>query len=162
MSLQTGFSILGVAALKKKVQKLHNAAVTQVKREIAEGTLRIAGQAVKDIASISPGSQSQIRYGAKGASGKSGKRVALVSPAGQPPNSDTGSLARSIQIKIEDDGFKGSVGTELKYGFWLEFGTNKMAARPYLRPAFKLHEPEILRNCEDHLKKAIQKIARSK
>jgi len=49
--------------------------------------------------------------------------------AGSPPAVASGDLAASIQVSAA------RVGTNLAYGHLLEFGTLKMAARPWLRPA---------------------------
>ena len=49
---------------------------------------------------------------------------------------DTGNLQSSI--KAEHERLKVRVGTEVHYGGYVEGGTEKMAAQPYLRPA--LHE----------------------
>ena len=55
-----------------------------------------------------------------------------ASKPGQPPHRRTGTLARSITHEVSKDSAR--VGTNLKYGKFLETGTSKMAARPYLRP----------------------------
>lgn len=63
------------------------------------------------------------------------KRKVHVSNPGDPPNADTGRLMQSI--KVEKDGLAYLVGTNLKYGAWLEFGTKDMAPRPWLSVALK-------------------------
>lgn len=57
-----------------------------------------------------------------------------ASAAGQPPATDTGTLVRSIAAERGSDGVW-SVGTSIRYGKYLEFGTQQMAERPWLRPA---------------------------
>ena len=52
---------------------------------------------------------------------------------GEPPRRRTGRLARSITHEVTPTTAR--VGTNVKYGKYLETGTSKMAARPYLRPA---------------------------
>jgi hypothetical protein len=65
------------------------------------------------------------------------------SAPGEPPAKRTGTLGRSIDQETLERRrgrgreFIGRVGTNVKYGFWLELGTRKMAARPYLRPALR-------------------------
>ena len=59
-----------------------------------------------------------------------------ASSPGQAPAFDTGTLARNIQS--QRDGFLNhSVGSrqDAPHGLFLEFGTSKMAARPWLIPA---------------------------
>ncbi len=47
---------------------------------------------------------------------------------------DTGRLRASIHTEIEDE-FKATVGTDVEYGPYVEFGTVRMAAQPFLFPA---------------------------
>lgn len=59
-----------------------------------------------------------------------------------PPAVDTGRLRGSINYEIHDSGQEvyGIVGSTLKepdYAFWTEYGSTKMAPRPWLRPAMR-------------------------
>lgn len=54
-------------------------------------------------------------------------------PAGHPPGVDTGALKNSIVA--EQDGDDAIVSDGVEYGVHLEYGTVKMAARPWARPA---------------------------
>lgn len=63
------------------------------------------------------------------------------SKPGDPPHADTRQLGQSIFYVVMRDDQKAIVGTNLKKGLFLEVGTSKMRARPYLRPA--LHGAEI-------------------
>ncbi len=56
-----------------------------------------------------------------------------ASKPGEPPHRRTGMLSRSITHEVTATTAR--VGTNVKYGKFLETGTSKMAARPYLRPA---------------------------
>ncbi len=84
------------------------------------------------------------------------------SAPGFPPNVDTGVLRASISHKVNIKGgsvnaFVGSdidkirsnpkseAGTDVEYGFYLEVGTTKMEARPWLRPTLRASEKDILR-----------------
>ena len=55
-----------------------------------------------------------------------GKRVV-------PP---TGTLKRSIELAITDKGMTAEVEPHTLYGGYVELGTRKMQAQPYLKPAF--------------------------
>ncbi|KKN40051.1 hypothetical protein LCGC14_0737140 [marine sediment metagenome] len=46
---------------------------------------------------------------------------------------DTGDLLNSIDTKQE--GLEAKIGSDLHYAAYVEAGTSKMAAQPYLRPA---------------------------
>lgn len=56
-----------------------------------------------------------------------------ASAPGEAPAIDTGVLAASIQTEIS--GTEGQVFTNAEYAEFLEFGTVRMAARPYMTPA---------------------------
>ncbi len=62
---------------------------------------------------------------------------------GRPPGRDTGELAQSIGIALDEDGLGAAVGSELDYALFLEFGTRRMAARPFLFPALERIKPVI-------------------
>lgn len=61
------------------------------------------------------------------------------SAPGQPPHVDTGKLKGSLKMIVRKRGerTRANVGTDLPEGYWLEFGTSRMAARPWLLPAFE-------------------------
>lgn len=72
-----------------------------------------------------------------------GKHTASV--AGNPPNSDTGFLASNIFMVLDADKLGGAVESRADYSGFLEFGTSKMGARPYLQPALEENKPKIRR-----------------
>ena len=61
---------------------------------------------------------------------------------GNPPAPDTGNLRNSIRYEVHGEGSEvyGIVGSTQKdpdYAVFTEYGTNKMAPRPWLRPAMQ-------------------------
>lgn len=61
-------------------------------------------------------------------------RVHTASAPGQPPATDTGRLANSIEFdKVSE--LTATVGSNLIYAKYLEYGTRRMAARPFFGPA---------------------------
>lgn len=58
---------------------------------------------------------------------------------------DTGNLRASIGTEVSGDGRRGvmtvSVGPTAAYGAYVEHGTSRMAAQPYLAPATQRHVP---------------------
>jgi len=64
-----------------------------------------------------------------------------ASKPGQPPRKRTGTLGRSITHEVTASNAR--VGTNVKYGKFLEVGTSQMAARPYLRPAVNKNRKQI-------------------
>ena len=78
------------------------------------------------------------------ASATKSERRANRSAPGEIPHVQTGHLRRSIAYELvgsEDS----KVGTNVEYGRYLELGTSKMAARPYLRPGVGREHRAILK-----------------
>lgn len=48
---------------------------------------------------------------------------------------DTGRLRSSIHVLFRDDEMGAEVGTNVNYAGYVEFGTSRMRARPYMFPA---------------------------
>lgn len=72
------------------------------------------------------------------------------SAPGEPPAKQTGRLRASVAWEVA--GLVARVGTNVRYGRWLEFGTSRMAARPWLRRALAETRGRILalfRNAEN-------------
>lgn len=81
------------------------------------------------------------------------RRTHQASAPGQYPMSDTGRLANSVDFNLPAPGrFEGMVGTNVVYGRYLEFGTSRMAARPWLMPSFEKAKVGV----EKRLRKAIE------
>jgi len=57
-----------------------------------------------------------------------------VSSPGMPPGVDTGKLRNSIRAESLG-GMNWMIATDAEYGPHLEYGTSKMAARPFMSPA---------------------------
>jgi HK97 gp10 family phage protein len=49
-----------------------------------------------------------------------------------------------------------SVGSELNYAPWLEYGTSRMAARPFFRPAVERMRPKYIGKLEDLIGRAMK------
>lgn len=74
-------------------------------------------------------------------------RVHRASAPDEPPMTDIGTLAQSIDYKIEATGrYKRLVriGTALQYGKWLEYGTVRIRPRPFARRALKKYEKKLV------------------
>ena len=73
---------------------------------------------------------------------------ATPSAPGEPPHKDTGRLRASISREINAEELIARVGSNLAYAKFLELGTVKMAARPFLRKAFWEHMDKLKRILE--------------
>jgi HK97 gp10 family phage protein len=91
---------------------------------------------------------------------RAGGRV-IVKSAKQKVRKKTGTLRKSIHLKTgkSRDGAKVFVATkpEAFYSHMVEFGTSKMQARPFLRPAFDETQEEVIKAIGAALAKGIIK-----
>lgn len=62
------------------------------------------------------------------------RRTHRASAPGQAPATDTGRLASSITFDKRGE-LTATVGSFLPYAMYLEYGTSRIAARPFFRPA---------------------------
>lgn len=103
--------------------------IGRLKKLSGEAVIRIAGAIVYEGAdTIKAEAQRLISAGAV-----SGKNHVPSRP-GEPPNYDTGVLSSHIEARRTGP-LTAEVASEAPYAAALEFGTSKMAARPYMRPA---------------------------
>jgi len=64
---------------------------------------------------------------------------------------DTGRLRASIRSALEDvaDHLRGAVLTDVDYAVYVELGTRRLAAQPFLLPAFEAALPRFLQALRD-------------
>lgn len=147
MSFKVSHSIKNADKLLKKFATLKTDSLEGAIKAVQDSVFLIHETAVNMIQDNSTGVP-QIRY----SNGR--KRVVLASRPGDPPNTDTGRLVQSIKFDFKDKGLVGRVGTNLRYGAYLEFGTGKMAPRPWLSAAVR----ETSKQVGDIFKKAIRDV----
>lgn len=137
--------------IKKKLEKLSNDIEKDASSIIFDAVLNIHRTAVKSIQQASPGTN-VIRYNPK--------RQVIAAKAGESPNDDTGRLISSIAFNFAKSarGPSAQVGTNLKYGAWLEFGTKRMGARPWLVPAYRVHRDVIIKDFRVTIVNEVKKI----
>jgi HK97 gp10 family phage protein len=70
---------------------------------------------------------------------------------------DTGRLRNSIAVELEEGGMNGAVGTNVKYAPFVEFGTSRMPAQPYLLPAFEEERAVFIERLKRELGEAFVK-----
>jgi HK97 gp10 family phage protein len=59
----------------------------------------------------------------------------VASSPGNPPRTDTGTLINSIRTKFMYENLTGIVNAGARYAAPLEFGTQRIEPRPFMRPA---------------------------
>src|SRR5574337_1737435 len=57
--------------------------------------------------------------------------------------------------KYRNQGKSGNLSMDAYYASWVEFGTSKMAARPFMRPAFEAKKTSAVEVIRDYLAKRI-------
>lgn len=100
-----------------------------IRKAIMRGLMTAAGE-VRNTAmeSIINGPKTGIVYHRRGVAHQ-------ASAPGEPPAADIGTLHNSITLRPDIKGLAVYVNAGAKYAAALEYGTRKMEARPFLRPA---------------------------
>lgn len=142
--------ITGLDKLNKKLNLFKKEVLANQVSAMQEATFMLHGAAVNLIQDNSDG-RPERRYNPK--------RTVNVSRPGEAPNTDTGRLVQSIKFDFKDNGLRGRVGTNLKYGAALEFGTSKMDARPWLSTAVLLVSKEVAKIFADAFKKSTKEVS---
>ena len=152
MSMKTKIKIKNLSRLERKLLRIPSDVLKPLKRQLFLSANTVSTTAIKG---IQGGSRTGVIY-YRG--GKSSQR----SGPGEYPKTDRGGLVSSIFVKpIKAIGGLGyAVGTKIKYGIALEFGTRKMAARPWLFPSFKSNVKEIKRDVKRTLNKVLKRVGR--
>ena len=118
----------------KGVTAKYNAKLKQI---IGAGGQMVMNEAKQSIQRSSGGGKTYQKYNPR--------RTHTASAEGQPPNTDTGFLVSNIFLQIDPDGLGADVESRADYSGYLEFGTSKMEARPYLQPALEANRRNIIR-----------------
>ena len=127
-----------VTNLKKVLSQLENLD-KQLEPDFQEivkgGAQLIRGEAIK---SIQTGAKSGVMYQMYNP-----RREHRASAPGQAPASDTGNLVSKIIVKQKTRNIT-NVESNANYSAFLEYGTSKMEARPFMLPAFEKSKKPIL------------------
>lgn len=102
-----------------------------------------------------------VQYGTKtGRLYKVGRKTLhRASAPGQAPASNTGNLARSVVVQIDTDGRGGDVVARAEYAAALEFGTSKIAPRPFMYPAARFNRDKIVKLIRDAINNSWKRAA---
>jgi len=173
--MKAAVKVLGVKELIKNLERLGGNVDTASRDALWAAGAYLEGALKQKL--------SQAGTGREYKTGFKGERHAThrASVAGQPPAPDTGRLRASIThtvnkaistpytfrtgsgvTNLPDPGggkgmAKGLVGTNVEYGAYLEFGTSRMAARPWLYSTIAEEADRVVGIVKLFLKKAIQK-----
>ncbi len=90
-----------------------------------------------------------------------GTRTKYVASApGEAPAVATGNLLSNIEVEFSERNLVAEIGVleyaKVDYAAYLEFGTSKMAARPFLGPALNKNQKEITKIIRQEVKRALK------
>jgi len=121
-------------------------------REVIKGGGQlIRGEAIKSIQTGPKSGRTYEKYNPR--------RTHKASAPGQAPASDTGNLVRNIRVRqVDVDNV--AVESNAFYSSFLEFGTSKMLARPFLFPATERSRPKIAQAVFNRVVKEIKRLVK--
>lgn len=123
--------------------------ITSLLKQRASRLVRTTANNIEASVKVSMGEPKSGRTYKKGKApgiGKRGKRLKdrrkthTRSAPGESPAIDTTALVTSVGVDVTGK-MSAVVGTNMEYAEALEFGSHKMAPRPFLGPAFEEAEP---------------------
>ena len=132
MTIMT-FKFSGIQDATKALEKVKEDLENNMQEILLGGGQLIRGEAIRSIQSGAKSGKTYKRYNPT--------RTHKASAPGEAPASDTGFLVSNIRVKEEKDVVQ--VRSEASYSKFLEYGTSKMLARPFLFPAFEKSKPKI-------------------
>lgn len=62
---------------------------------------------------------------------------------------DTGALRRSIRLSLENGNLKAVVKTNVPYAKFVEYGTIRQKAQPYMRPSLRVQKAKFVRDIKN-------------
>ena len=129
----------GAKELQVALRNLSDEVLEQVGKAVTGTAIMLRADVVER---IQRGPASGVVY-----SKKNPNRVHQASAPGEAPATDTGRLANSIEFD-QIGPLTATVGSSLLYALYLEYGTSRMAPRPYFRPAVEAVRPMFERALE--------------
>lgn len=140
-------TITGTKEVRAALENITDEIRTEVSKVVIGTALELQGNIKKSIQRGPASGRSYQKYNPR--------RTHQASAPGQAPATDTGRLANSIFFDQEGL-LSATVGSNLIYALYLEYGTTKMAARPYFRPAVEAMRPKFEKRLEAAIRRATQ------
>jgi len=120
-----GKNLTGISAdIRKKMQQVITYGINATRNTAVDNILRGAKSG-----------ETYVKYNPR--------RTHQASASGQFPASDTGFLANNIVTNMQGNGLEGEVISQAEYSQYLEYGTSKMGARPFMQPSLEQNRPKI-------------------
>jgi len=149
MTIMT-FKFSGVEDATKALEKVKEDLENNMQEILLGGGQLIRGEAIRSIQTGAKSGKTYKRYNPT--------RTHKASAPGEAPASDTGFLVSNIRVREQKDVVQ--VRSEASYSKFLEFGTSKMLARPFLFPAFEKSKPKIAEVIFQKIKQSLDKFGK--
>ena len=149
MTIMT-FKFSGVEEATKALEKVKEDLENNMQEILLGGGQLIRGEAIRSIQSGAKSGKTYKRYNPT--------RTHKASAPGEAPASDTGFLVSNIRVKDQKDLVQ--VRSEASYSKFLEYGTSKMLARPFLFPAMEKSKPKIAQVILQKVKQSLDKFGK--
>ena len=125
--------ILGLENVQKALLRLDPVGSEIMSTGLKQAAIMVHEEAVKSIRRRSAG---RVYH--------RGRITHVASKPGDPPNVDTGELISGVTWEPQNGkALAVFVGTNVKHGVYMEFGTKDVAPRPWLLPALRKHQDKI-------------------
>lgn len=114
--------------------------IKQVLSTPGRGAIRRGGRSRVGAGSFNRGKDGSLHMVRRGAARTNIDTSDRASAPGDPPAPDTGNLRNSIDYELTSE-TTSHVGTDVEYAEPLEFGTTRIAPRPFMRPSLVIATP---------------------
>lgn len=140
---------LDTTKFAKAIGKMQKESSKETKQALAKVALKIEGDAKYN---IQTGARTGRIY-------KRGSKTHQASSRGEFPKTDTGELVSNITSEFSFSGMEVTVGSRASapHGFLLEFGTSKIAARPWLFPTVQSNKKFMQKTFANALSDIVRK-----
>ena len=149
MTIMT-FKFSGIQDATKALEKVKEDLENNMQEILLGGGQLIRGEAIRSIQTGAKSGKTYKRYNPT--------RTHKASAPGEAPASDTGFLVSNIRVKDQKDLVQ--VRSEASYSKFLEYGTSKMLARPFLFPAMEKSKPKIAEVILQKVKQSLDKFGK--
>ena len=145
--MQINLKVKNLKKVLSQLNRLQKDMEVPFQEIVKGGGQLIRGEAIK---SIQTGSKSGVMYQMYNP-----RREHRASAPGQAPASDTGNLVSKIIVKQKTKNIT-NVESNANYSAYLEYGTSKMEARPFMLPAFEKSKKPIINAVFKRVKNKIE------
>tara|TARA_R110001592_G_scaffold58288_1_gene176725 strand:- start:4344 stop:4790 length:447 start_codon:yes stop_codon:yes gene_type:complete len=144
------FQFTGVAKAVEALEKVKEDLENNMQEVLLGGGQLIRGEAIRSIQTGAKSGKTYKKYNPT--------RTHKASAPGEAPASDTGFLVSNIRVKDQKDFVE--VRSEASYSKFLEYGTSKMLARPFMFPASEKSKPKIAEILFQKIKQSLDKFGK--